>query len=171
MGLRRKKRPGLFAQGENCSAVPPVFRVFTLHFISTDILCSSNVELTLTPTWHINNIPLGSLLEGYFYNSFTKASTCRFLSALHNVIYSSLSLHFRMLFSYCLLVIIIHLEIWYCQVTVLLYSYFILHHRFSFLRDSGNPGSSSIWNSPTELYMLFQIFFSVFFRICIKFYF
>lgn len=36
----------------------------------------------------------GSLLEGYFYNSFMKARTSRFLSVLHGVVYSSLSLHF-----------------------------------------------------------------------------
>ena len=36
----------------------------------------------------------GPLLEGYFYNSFMKARTGRFLSVLRGVVYSSLSLHF-----------------------------------------------------------------------------
>ena len=37
---------------------------------------------------------LGSLLKGYFYNSFMKARTNRFLSVLRGGVYSSLSLHF-----------------------------------------------------------------------------
>ena len=45
----------------------------------------------------------GPLLEGYFYNSFMKARTVRFLSVLRGVVYSSLSLHLE--FSIWLLLI------------------------------------------------------------------
>ena len=97
-----KKRPGLVCPGRKI-----IFRGTTciqslaLHFVSTDILCSCNVELTLKPTWHICpdlwsirlNMRLGSLLEGYFYNSFAETRTDRFLSVLFGVVYSSLSWH------------------------------------------------------------------------------
>ena len=96
-----KKRPGLVCPGRKI-----IFRGTTciqslaLHFVSTDILCSCNVELTLKSTWHVCpdfwiglEMRLGSLLEGYFYNSFAEARTDRFLSVLFGVVYSSLSWH------------------------------------------------------------------------------
>ena len=97
-----KKRPGLVCPGRKI-----IFRGTTciqslaLHFVSTDILCSCNVELTLKPTWHVCSdiwiirldMRFGSLLGGYFHNSFTKARTDRFLSVLPGVVYSSLSWH------------------------------------------------------------------------------
>ena len=96
-----KKRPGLVCPGRKI-----IFRGTTciqslaLHFVSTDILCSCNVELTLKSTWHVCpdfwiglEMRLGSLLEGYFYNSFAEARTDRFLSVLSGVVYSSLSWH------------------------------------------------------------------------------
>ena len=51
-----KKRPGLVCPGRKI-----IFRGTTciqslaLHFVSTDILCSCNVELTLKPTWHVRS--------------------------------------------------------------------------------------------------------------------
>ena len=91
----------MFAQGENVFRGTTCIQSLALHFVSTDILCSCNVELTLKPTWHICpdlwsirlNMRLGSLLEGYFYNSFAEARTDRFLSVLFGVVYSSLSWH------------------------------------------------------------------------------
>ena len=95
-----KKRPGLIAQGENVFRGTTCIQSLALHFVSTDILCSCNVELTLKPTWHVCpdfwiglEMRLGSLLEGYFYNSFAEARTDRFLSVLFGVVYSSLSWH------------------------------------------------------------------------------
>ena len=43
--------------------------------------------------WIRRDIRFGSLLGGYFHNSFTKARTDRFLSVLPGVVYSSLSWH------------------------------------------------------------------------------
>ena len=91
----------MFAQGENVFRGTTCIQSLALHFVSTDILCSCNVELTLKPTWYICpdlwsirlNMRLGSLLEGYFYNSFAEARTDRFLSVLFGVVYSSLSWH------------------------------------------------------------------------------
>ena len=95
-----KNALGLFAQGENVFRGTTCIQSLALHFVSTDILCSCNVELTLMPTGHRCEICviecsmlLGSLLEGYFYNSFTKAFTDRFLSGHYGVVYSSLSWH------------------------------------------------------------------------------
>ena len=95
-----KKRPGLVCPGRKCFRGTTCIQSLALHFVSTDILCSCNVELTLMPTGHRceiciieRSMLLGSLLEGYFYNSFTKAFTDRFLSGHHGVVYSSLSLH------------------------------------------------------------------------------
>ena len=48
-----KKRPGLIAQGENVFRGTTCIQSLALHFVSTDILCSCNVELTLKPTWHV----------------------------------------------------------------------------------------------------------------------
>ena len=95
-----KNALGLFAQGENVFRGTTCIQSLALHFVSTDILCSCNVELTLKPTWHVCpdfwiglEMRLGSLLEGYFYNSFAEARTDRFLSVLFGVVYSSLSWH------------------------------------------------------------------------------
>lgn len=43
--------------------------------------------------WIRRDMRFGSLLGGYFHNSFTKARTDRFLSVLPGVVYSSLSWH------------------------------------------------------------------------------
>lgn len=90
----------MFAQGENVFRGTTCIQSLALHFVSTDILCSCNVELTLKPTWHVcsdlwirRDMRFGSLLGGYFHNSFTKARTNRFLSVLPGVVYSSLSWH------------------------------------------------------------------------------
>ena len=95
-----KKRPGLVCPGRKCFRGTTCIQSLALHFVSTDILCSCNVELTLMPTGHSCkscvmgcSMLLGSLLKGYFYNSFTKAFTDRFLSGHHGVVYSSLSWH------------------------------------------------------------------------------
>ena len=96
-----KNALGLFAQGENVFRGTTCIQSLALHFVSTDILCSCNVELTLKPTWHVCpglwiiwlDMRFGSLLGGYFHNSFTKARTDRFLSVLPGVVYSSLSWH------------------------------------------------------------------------------
>ena len=90
----------MFAQGENVFRGTTCIQSLALHFVSTDILCSCNVELTLKSTWHVRSglwirrdMRFGSLLGGYFHNSFTKARTDRFLSVLPGVVYSSLSWH------------------------------------------------------------------------------
>ena len=96
-----KKRPGLVCPGRKCFRGTTCIQSLALHFVSTDILCSCNVELTLKPTWHVcpdlwiiwPDMRFGSLLGGYFHNSFTKARTDRFLSVLPGVVYSSLSWH------------------------------------------------------------------------------
>ena len=96
-----KKRPGLVCPGRKCFRGTTCIQSLALHFVSTDILCSCNVELTLKPTWHVCldlwiirlDMRFGSLLGGYFHNSFTKARTDRFLSVLPGVVYSSLSWH------------------------------------------------------------------------------
>ena len=127
-----KKRPGLVCPGRKI-----IFRGTTciqslaLHFVSTDILCSCNVELTLKPTWHVCldlwiirlDMRFGSLLGGYFHNSFTKARTDCFLSVLPGVVYSSLSWHLadigifivRIGWTNVFLGYIIHLERGNCQ--------------------------------------------------------
>ena len=95
-----KKRPGLIAQGENISAVPPVFRVW-LCTLSVLIYCVpvtwnwrwSLLGMSVQVLWIRRDIRFGSLLGGYFHNSFTKARTDRFLSVLPGVVYSSLSWH------------------------------------------------------------------------------
>ena len=95
-----KKRPGLVCPGRKCFRGTTCIQSLALHFVSTDILCSCNVELTLMPTGHRceiciieRSMLLGSLLEGYFYTLFMKARTDRFLSVLPGVVYSSLSWH------------------------------------------------------------------------------
>ena len=96
-----KKRPGLVCPGRKCFRGTTCIQSLALHFVSTDILCSCNVELTLKPTWHVCldlwiiwlDMRFGSLLGGYFHNSFTKARTDCFLSVLPGVVYSSLSWH------------------------------------------------------------------------------
>ena len=95
-----KNAPGLLPRAKISFRGTTCIQSLALHFVSTDILCSCNVELTLTPTGHSCkscvmgcSMLLGSLLKGYFYNSFTKAFTDRFLSGHHGVVYSSLSLH------------------------------------------------------------------------------
>lgn len=96
-----KKRPGLVCPGRKCFRGTTCIQSLALHFVSTDILCSCNVELTLKSTWHVCpdlwiiwlDMRFGSLLGGYFHNSFTKARTDRFLSVLPGVVYSSLSWH------------------------------------------------------------------------------
>ena len=95
-----KKRPGLIAQGENISAVPPVFRVW-LCTLSVLIYCVpvtwnwrwSLLGMSVQVLWIRRDMRFGSLLGGYFHNSFTKARTDRFLSVLPGVVYSSLSWH------------------------------------------------------------------------------
>ena len=61
--LYNKKRPGLFAQGENIFRGTTCFQSLALHFVSTDILCSCNVEPTLTLTGHIK-IAVGATARG-----------------------------------------------------------------------------------------------------------
>ena len=48
-----KKRPGLVCPGRKCFRGTTCIQSLALHFVSTDILCSCNVELTLKPTWHV----------------------------------------------------------------------------------------------------------------------
>ena len=50
-----KNALGLFAQGENVFRGTTCIQSLALHFVSTDILCSCNVELTLKPTWHVRS--------------------------------------------------------------------------------------------------------------------
>ena len=95
-----KNALGLFAQGENVSAVPPVFRVW-LCTLSVLIYCVpvtwnwrwSLLGMSVQVLWIRRDMRFGSLLGGYFHNSFTKARTDRFLSVLPGVVYSSLSWH------------------------------------------------------------------------------
>lgn len=126
-----KKRPGLVCPGRKCFRGTTCIQSLALHFVSTDILCSCNVELTLKPTWHVcpdlwiirQDMRFGSLLGGYFHNSFTKARTDRFLSVLPGVVYSSLSWHLadigifivRIGWTNVFLGYIIHLERGNCQ--------------------------------------------------------
>ena len=100
MARKLKNAPGLLPRAKISFRGTTCIQSSALHFVSTDILCSCNVELTLMPTGHRceiciieRSMLLGSLLEGYFYNSFTKAFTDRFLSGHYGVVYSSLSLH------------------------------------------------------------------------------
>ena len=74
-----KNAPGLLPRAKISFRGTTCIQSSALHFVSTDILCSCNVELTLMPTGHRCEICviecsmlLGSLLKGYFYNSFTK---------------------------------------------------------------------------------------------------
>ena len=50
-----KKRPGLVCPGRKCFRGTTCIQSLALHFVSTDILCSCNVELTLKPTWHVRS--------------------------------------------------------------------------------------------------------------------
>lgn len=74
--------------------------------------------------WIRRDMRFGSLLGGYFHNSFTKARTDRFLSVLPGVVYSSLSWHLadigifivRIGWTNVFLGYIIHLERGNCQL-------------------------------------------------------
>ena len=125
-----KNALGLFAQGENVSAVPPVFRVW-LCTLSVLIYCVpvtwnwrwSLLGMSVQVLWIRRDMRFGSLLGGYFHNSFTKARTDRFLSVLPGVVYSSLSWHLadigifivRIGWTNVFLGYIIHLERGNCQ--------------------------------------------------------
>lgn len=90
------------------------------------------------------DMPFGPLLEGYFYSSFMKACTGRFLSVLRGAVYSSLSLHFGV----AIWLLFISSYYTFCNIGLssldfLFYSYFIQQSLFSFFRNSGNPGTSS----------------------------
>ena len=125
-----KNALGLLPRAKMSSAVPPVFRAW-LCTLSVLIYCVpvtwnwrwSLLGMSVQVLWIRRDMRFGSLLGGYFHNSFTKARTDRFLSVLPGGVYSSLSWHLadmgifivRIGWTNVFLGYIIHLERGNCQ--------------------------------------------------------
>ena len=113
-----KKRPGLVCPGRKCFRGTTCIQSLALHFVSTDILCSCNVELTLKPTGYV-------WIYCWVHCSRATSTACSWKLAptAFSLCFAELCTPpchciWRLSIDCCLLVIIIHLEVLHCQVWI-----------------------------------------------------